>query len=482
MAKTQKPNILFLVADQQQAATILSDSPCLMPNIDSLRSSGVTFTEARTVAPICSPARASLFTGRLPHIHGMVDNTHCAEPFRASFQSDVPTVSAHLQSHGYQTGYFGKWHVERSADPTAFGFDEAITEYHGRTFPRTLTQSRTVQHRGYNDRTFYGVHSEPAAETEERFFYDQAIDFIDRAKDYRPWCAFVSTNAPHDPYIAPQEFFDLYDPATLPIPESFRDDLTDKPGIYRRLRSVWSDLSPSDIQRATACYYALCSMVDAEVGRIIRTLEACGAMENTIVVYTSDHGDLMGGHGLFCKGVPAFEECYRIPMVVSWKGHAESGVEVDDKASILDLAPTIVDLAGLPPFGVTEGQSLAPAILGKTDQKSTGEKAERSLYAEFFGQRVAYTQRIVWKGEWKYVYNPFDHDELYNLETDPLEMKNLAADAAHKDILETMAREMWNWAKATEDEVFLESEYFMFRFAPVGPERGKKESIYNRGA
>lgn len=476
MSEKNRPNILLLIADQLQHQVTMPGSPCLTPNMEKLRASGTSFTRTRTVNPICSPARASLFTGRLPHIHGMVDNTHCVEPFRAEFQSSIPTLSSHLQSHGYRTGYFGKWHVERSSTPTNFGFHEATTEYHGREFPRTLLESRTIRQPGYNDRTFFGVHSEGAEETEERFFYDQAIEFLSRGETSGPWFTVVSTNAPHDPYIAPQEFVDLYDPDQIELPQSSADTLHDKPGIYRRLRGVWSDLSKRDVQEAIACYYALCTMVDAEVGRILQVLEDRGERENTIVVLTSDHGDLLGAHGLFCKGVPAFEESYRIPLVMSWPSAIEADTWIDANTSIIDVAPTLADLAGVPPLGETEGESLTRLM--RAGQDTTA----RSTYAEFYGQRMAYSQRIVWMEQWKYVFNAFDEDELYRLDDDPHELTNLARDPAHADQLQRMAQEMWHWAKSSDDEAFLDSEYFMFRFAPLGPERSKRDNVYNRGA
>jgi arylsulfatase A-like enzyme len=408
----------------------------------------------------------------------MVDNTHAVEEFRANFRNDCNMISRQLKAHGYRTGYFGKWHVERSINPGAFGFDRFETEHHGRTFPRTLIERRAVRHPGYNERTLYGVHKETVAETEEHFFYTEGIEFIrEAAKDPSvPWCAFISTNAPHDPYIAPKELYDRYDPSSFQKPESFEDTLTDKPNIYRRIKGVWDELSWQDYQEAKACYYANCTLVDIQVGRILDFLTVTGQLEDTLIVYMSDHGDLMGGHGLLCKGIPAFEEVYRIPLILSWPGKLPTTGECEVPVSIVDVAPTTLELAGCRPMEQIDGQSVLPLI---TD----GSAASRRIsYAEFYGQRLSCTQRIVWKNNFKYVYNGFDFDELYDLDLDPHELNNLAQDLQYRETVDDMAREMWNKVKESGDRSLLESEYFMYRFAPVGPEQEKQDSIYNRGA
>lgn len=470
------PNILFLISDQQQAATITDASQCRTPETDQLRRSGVTFTSARSVSPICSPARASLMTGLLPHNHGMVDNTHCVEEFRANLRSDRQTLPQQLKEHGYRLGYFGKWHVDRAGDPGAFGFEAFETEHHTHTFTRTLTSSLAVSQNGYNERTLYGVHEEGVEQTEEHFFCSEAIEFIRNVSSDGPWCAFLSTNAPHDPYLAPKEIYDSYAPDEIELPDSFADPMDDKPNIYRRLKSVWSSLSPENYREIAACYYANCTMVDMEFGRILAELRQLNQSDNTIVVLLSDHGDLMGAHGLLCKGVPAFDEGYRVPLIISWPGHLEPGTTCETCCSTIDVAPTVLDLAGCDPMPSLDGESLVPLLAGDS------EGVRRSVYAEFFGQRLSFTQRTVWKDGYKYVFNGFDYDELYDLNADPGEMINLADNPAYSERAEELAREMWLKAKASDDRSLLESEYFMYRFAPVGPERAKVASIYNRGA
>lgn len=478
MNKKKHPNILFLLADQQQYRTIEPGSLCQMPNVGRLRERGIFFSRTRTVNAVCTPSRASLMTGLYPHNHGMVDNTHAVEEFRANFRNDRNMISKQIKAHGYRTGYFGKWHVERSINPGAFGFDRFVTEQHGLEFPRTLIKRRVIQHPGYNDRTVYGVHKEAVEETEEYFFYSQGIEFIREAaaEPDAPWCAFISTNAPHDPYIAPKELYERYDPSRFRKPVSFNDTLADKPNIYRRIKRVWKDLSWHDYQEAMACYYANCTLVDTQVGRVLDFLGDTGQLENTIIVYMSDHGDLMGAHGLLCKGIPAFEEVYRIPLIVSWPRSLPRGVNIDIPVSIIDVAPTILELAGCRSMEEIDGVSALPLI---TDGSGM---SDRVTYAEFYGQRLSCTQRIVWKNNFKYVYNGFDFDELYDLNRDPHELSNLIHETKFQETAATMAREMWAKVKESRDLSLLDSEYFMYRFAPIGPEQEKRASIYNRGA
>jgi arylsulfatase A-like enzyme len=478
MSKKKHTNILFLLADQQQFRIVEPGSECQMPNVGRLREAGMLFSRAHTVNAVCTPSRASLMTGLYPHNHGMVDNTHAVEEFRANFRSERNMISKQLKAHGYRMGYFGKWHVERNINPGAFGFDRFETEQHGREFPRTLIKRHAVRQPGYNDRTLYGVHKEAVEETEEYFFYTQGIEFIREsvAEPDVPWCAFISTNAPHDPYIAPKELYDRYDPSRFRKPASFGDTLADKPNIYRRIKGVWEDMTWRDYQEARACYYANCTLVDTQVGRVLDFLRDTGHLDDTLIVYMSDHGDLMGAHGLLCKGIPAFEEVYRIPLILSWPKNLPRAGECDVPVSIIDVAPTILELAGCRPMEDIDGESVVPLI-------SDGSASQdRVSYAEFYGQRLSCTQRIVWKNNFKYVYNGFDFDELYDLNRDPHELSNLIHDPKYQKTAAAMSREMWAKVKESGDLSLLESEYFMYRFAPVGPEQEKQASIYNRGA
>jgi arylsulfatase A-like enzyme len=218
----------------------------------------------------------------------------------------------------------------------------------------------------------------------------------------------------------------------------------------------------SQFAEATACYYALCSLIDDQIGRILVVLEELGQAENTIIVFLSDHGDYMGAHRLLLKGIPVFEEAYRVPLILNGPG-IPAGRQIEQIVSLLDLAPTLVELTTRSKFDC-HGRSLVPLLQG--DQPDWPGEA----FAECHGQRFYYTQRVLWRNNLKYVFNGFDEDELYDLAADPHELRNLASDPAYRAALESLAGRMWAIIRQTGDSNMAQAQYGMFRFAPVGPE------------
>ena len=310
---TRLPNLLFLITDQQRADTIEPHTACQTPNLDRLAANGTRFSRCYTPNPICSPTRASLMTGLLPHSHGMVDVTHAVPPYRASFDTSLPVWPQALQKAGYHTAYFGKWHVERSDHLENFGFETyEVAQYHKLLglveVGGDMAVQGMVQQKGYKDFLLYGVSDEPVESLPEYQLYSDGIRFLQQAaaEPERPFALFLSSEAPHDPYVTLRHYYERYNPADIPKPLNFDDDLSGRPAIYRRIQRVWADLTWDDFAQATACYYANCTMIDEQVGRILATLEALSMMENTIIVFTSDHGDYMGDHRLALKGIPAF--------------------------------------------------------------------------------------------------------------------------------------------------------------------------------
>ncbi|MCB0154571.1 MAG: sulfatase-like hydrolase/transferase, partial [Anaerolineae bacterium] len=363
------PNLLFLMTDQQRADTTGPDSPCLMPHLNGLAGRGVRFSRCYTPNPICSPARASLMTGLLPHSHGMVDVTHAVEPYRASLQPGLPFWSQRLQAAGYHTGYYGKWHIERSNRLENFGFATyQVEKYHqklGVVEPeRDLLLAGNVRHTGYRDFPLYGVTRAPVEATAEYQLYSDGIDFVRQAagRPEQPWALFLSSEAPHDPYLVPAEYYERYDPAALSPPASFADALANRPSIYRRIQGVWRDLAWPDFAQATACYYALCSLIDDQIGRILAALDQTGQLDNTLIVFTSDHGDYLGAHRLLLKGIPAFEEAYRVPLILAGPG-LPAGQQFDQIVSLLDVGPTLTGLTSGDEFA-GQGRSLLPLLRG----------------------------------------------------------------------------------------------------------------------
>jgi arylsulfatase A-like enzyme len=478
---TPSPNVLVVMSDQQQAATVDPGGPCDTPHLDRLAARGARFTRCYTPSPVCSPARASFMTGLLPHQHGMVDVEHAVPAYRADLVDGLPMWSHRLRDAGYLLGYYGKWHVERSYELERFGFArsrayrEPGPDYvaHRRRLGLASTPvlgepHRIVSQPGYRDLLLYGVTDEPAEATLEHFTVSNALEFLDEAcAGARPWALMVSTKAPHEPYVVPRPYVERYDPDRIALPESFDDDLTDRPAIYRRQRSVWADLTADDFRTATACYYAACSLVDDQVGRLLDRIEAAGQRDNTIVVYTSDHGDLMGAHRLLLKGVPAFEEVYRVPLLVSWPEAIEAGQVIDDLVQSHDAAETLARLTGTGLGG--HAVDLMPRLTGD------GGPPRSTAIAELHGQRFSYTQRVVWQDRWKYVFNAFDFDELYDLDADPAERVNRAGDPAYADVLRRLTEALWEIAYDTDDFSLTGAQDGTYRYLAIGPERDRRE-------
>lgn len=485
----QQPNVLLLITDQQRADTLEPGHPCQTPNLDRLAQRGVRFTHAYTPMSLCSPARASMMTGLYPSRHGMIDCTHAVEPYRASLKDDLPMWSQRLHEAGYRAAYYGKWHVERSNRLESFGFDDYILSHSPQYdsyrqdlalgAQRQLSLSHSLRHPAYRDHLLYGVIEEPVESTEAHFLYSRGIEFIrQQAATGRPWLCVLSTFEPHDPFVAPREFYDLYRPGDIPLPPSYDDELDDKPALQRRLRTVWRDLTRRQVQEATACYYATCSFIDAQVGRVIDALRETGQEENTLVVYTSDHGELLGAHGLYLKGAAAYEETYRVPLVVSGPGVERPDRVSDARVCLLDLAPTLTELTGSRQIEDVDGASIVPLLRADPPRK---DSPWDEGYAEFHGTRLNYTQRIVWHGRHKYVFNGFDFDELYDLQADPHERRNLAPDDRYASLLEEMVTRMWRQVRRLGDHNLLNAHYPMYRFLPVGPLAGQEGSLEVRG-
>ena len=503
------PNIVILFTDQQQAATIHPESQCRTPTLDELGTSGTRFDRCYSPNPICSPSRASFMTGVLPHVHGMINVTHGVEPYGARFRPELETWSERLSDAGYTNGYFGKWHVERTGDLTEFGFDDysvlrsdefrSAFRDHRASLGLTREPDRsasgvrdpiTVEDEGYEDFLLSGQIDEPVEGMADHFVYSQGLEFIrEAAESDGPWSTVISTYAPHDPYLSPTEFRELYDVDDIELPQSFDDTLADRPTLYRRQRDIWADLSRTECAEAITAYYAYCTFVDRQVERVVETLRETGQLEDTIIIYTSDHGDYAGTHGLFLKGAPAFEEAYRVPCLVRTPDRYPDGVVRDDIVQLQDLAPTIVDLAtgedfpptsrlspenpharggenvakleGDPSFTAT---SLVPFLRDETPTDHTNEG-----FAEFHGQDFPWTQRVYWNDDTKYVFNTFDDDELYDLAADPHEQSNVAQDDEYEEVTKILAERMWQIARETGDYQISELHYGMHRFAPVGP-------------
>ncbi|MFP4381861.1 MAG: sulfatase-like hydrolase/transferase, partial [Candidatus Sumerlaeia bacterium] len=462
------PNILFLMTDQMQNRVLDPGHVCKTPNLDKLMERGVRFQRAYTPNAICSPARASLMTGLLPHNHGVLTVTHVVDDDQSMLRTEHPHWAQHLVDAGYQTGYYGKWHVERTGKLEDFGWqrhNQDIWSGHQKRNQAEYSMEFVLDNPGYNPQRFYGVTNCPPEERGVGLVTQRAIDYLDDVMGGdAPWCCFASVIEPHDPFICGEEAFSLYDVDQIEVSPSLHDEMADRPGIYRKAGRVWSHLTEAQHREAAACYFASITEIDQQFGKLIDKVMQGPDADNTIIVFTTDHGEHLGAHGLYCKNFCADEEVYSIPLIMAGPGIAKGKVS-RARVGLHDLCPTLMELTGCKPI---ENPDSRPFTDAAADPEA--KDADYDIgFAEYHGGRMNVTQRIVWQGDWKYVFNGFDFDELYNLADDPYEMQNRAEEPAQQDRVKEMCKILWRTIRETGDHSVLNSHYPILRVAPFGP-------------
>ncbi len=475
-----RPNILIFMTDHQRGDTVLDENPCLTPNVSKLAADGVTFPETFCPSPHCCPSRATFMTGLYPSRHGVWNNICNDQALSRGLKPGVRCWSEDLREAGYRLAYSGKWHVSVEKTPKDYGWEELFVTGHQagtdedewqRLRKRAAQPEPTergegqILRPGYGTYTLYGSRGDEGGPHDERAV-THALDALPQLASAggNPWGLFVGCIAPHDPYFVPQKYLDMYDLADVAIPPSYADELADKPAIYRRMRRMrFGQLSEREVREGIRHFRAYCTYLDDLFGRVLSALDATGQADNTLVVYCSDHGDYCGDHGLFAKGVPSFRGAYHVPAVVRWPaGIARPGRRVDAFVSLADFAPTFVELAtGAAPDGLT-GRSLTPFLAGETPADWRDE-----MHTQCNGIELYFTQRSVKTREWKYVYNGFDVDELYDLRADPHEMSNLIGEPDKQPVVREMCRRMWRFGHEQRDSAI--NGYITVGLAPFGP-------------
>ena len=466
------PTSILLITTDQQALHSIScyGAPhCQTPAIDALAADGIRFGRAYTPTALCAPARNSLLTGLLPHNHNVRYNTDTAgfHGERAGHPFDL--FSSHLADRDYRLGWSGKWHAGLGRLPHDIGFEgfslprygdfwncseyDQFLSNHAFTRPRAVHEfaARPELHDPAN-KAVSGYLDAPAAASPGRLVADRAIELIhDYAAGDRPFFLTCNFWEPHAPYLPAAEFKDLYDPDAIEPWPSFEDDLHDRPFIHRVQRHSISPLAArapwSEWARAISRYWGAVTMIDAEIARLIAALRAAGHYDDTLIVFTTDHGESIGIHGgAFDKGGMAYEELYNIPLIVKLPGSAGAGSTRDHLVSLIDLAPTFAELAGSA-MTRTDGQSLLPIL---QDPAAPGRDY---LVGEDWGHRIPFASRIVWSGRYKYVFNAAGLDELYDRQSDPHEMHNLIRDPAHSAAIDSIRGQLLQHLRATGDNL-----------------------------
>lgn len=418
-------NFLILMADEHSRKIFgcYGNPYVKTPNLDRLAARGTRFTDAYTTCPICVPARASFATGLYPHVTGNWDNAF-------PYLGEPHSWGHRLQEAGIHVGSIGKLHYRNVEDPTGFDFQEVpmhladgVGDLLGcvREPLAVRWKTRSMAEKIGPGETSYSKYDLSITE--------KAVDWI-RARGAegeqgKPWAAFVSMVTPHFPLIAPPAFYEMYADLGL-MPKKPQDD-PEHPWLDAlRNCMLYDNFTPERTRIALASYYALVSFMDSCMGRVLDALDAAGLTDDTLILYTSDHGDNAGERGLWGKSV-MYEESAGIPAILAGPG-VPAGRVSHTPVSLIDVHPTVIDAFGLPSDGVARpGRSLI-------DLANAADDPERPVFSEYHASGSCSGAFMLRKGRWKLVYYAGMAPQLYDLESDPEERVDLGADPAHAGV------------------------------------------------
>jgi arylsulfatase A-like enzyme len=451
--RKRKPNLLFIWTDEQRADTmaVYGNKKIRVPNFNKLAAESIVFKSAYVTQPVCTPNRSAVMTGQWPHESGLVTNN-------IPLSKETPCLNELIDDPDYRTAYMGKWHLgdeifAQHDFEEWVSMEDGYSAYYARGRSRDARSSyhhylvglghKPPKQGGKFSRGYAA--SLPLEHCKPKFLERSACDFLRRHRD-EPFMLYINFLEPHMPFTGPLD--DMYDPDEIDLPPNFNDPLEEnEPESYKK--KVRSDArkygtTERDFRELIARYWGLNSQVDLSVGVILDKLEELGLADNTIVVYTSDHGDMMGAHRMVAKGV-MYEESVRIPwlMRVPAMGHRQRIIE--QPVSQIDLVPTLLELmgrsevaAGLP------GQSLIPLVKGE-------RVTEDHVFIEWGSKPRVRT--VVSPDGWKLCLSKEDKCQLFNLRDDPYETTNLYDSGKHETVIARLTEKIRAWQNETKDKV-----------------------------
>lgn len=453
--QTSSPNFVLIMADQLAGAALpVYGHPVVKtPHLSALAAGGVVFEQAYCNSPLCAPSRASMLSGQLPSRLGTFDNA-------AEFPAEMPTIAHYLRALGYQTCLVGKMHL--IGPDQLHGFEERLTtDIYPADFGWTPDWNQPPEHRFSWYHNMLSVVQAGQCVTSNQLDFDEDVAFqaerkifdMARSPDDRPFFLTVSFTHPHDPFAITPPYWDLYEhdeidmPAVGPVPYDQLDPHCQR--LYHMCAMDQYRLTPARVRAARHACYSAISYIDEKVGQVLHALQSAGLDENTVIIFTSDHGEMLGERGMWYK-MSFFEWSARVPLIV-YAPKRFPARRVSRNVSLVDLLPTLVDLAAngqpAPLAAPVDGASLIPLLHG--DTAGWGD----TVYAEYLAEGAVAPCLMVRRGPFKYIYSPADPPQLYNLETDPQELANLAGQpefAAIEQSLLTNVLARWNPPGLTE--------------------------------
>lgn len=437
----QPKNVIFILSDDHRYDYMgfHPDSPDFLetPAMDRMAKEGVHLANAFVSTSLCSPSRASILTGQYPFRHGVVDNNNI-------MPVGTPLVSEALQRAGYQTGYFGKWHIGHDHDNPQPGFD------------------RWVSFRGqgvyyYPTLNFDGERRQVEGYTTD-LLTDYALDWIKNDVDHdKPFFVYLSHKAVHAEFYPAERHKGIYSDITIPKPQSMKNIVQNyegKPDWVRKQRYSWHgvdhmyhgrDDHPQSLDEIIRDYSESLLGVDDSVDRVLRYVEEAGLAEETLVVYMGDNGFMLGEHGLIDKR-QAYEESMRVPLIAWAPGHIEPGTVIEHNVMNIDITPTFLDLAGgsMPDGHTVDGSSFLPLLFGEPVDDWRSEFVYQYFWEGSFPHTP--TTYAIRDDTYKYIYyhGVWDKNELYNLKTDPREMHNLIDMPQYRERVNSMRNKMFD--------------------------------------
>ncbi|MEE1922321.1 choline-sulfatase [Pseudomonas sp. 148P] len=439
----KRKNILFIMADQMAAPLlpIYAASPIRMPHLSRLAAEAVVFDSAYCNSPLCAPSRFTLVSGQLPSKIGAYDNA-------ADFPADIPTYAHYLRRLGYRTALSGKMHF--CGPDQLHGYEERLTsDIYPADYGWAVNWDAPDERPSWYHNMSSVLQAGPCVRTNQLDF-DEEVVFKARQYLYdhvreggeRPFCLTVSMTHPHDPYTIPKAFWDLYSDDEIPTPRvPFAQHELD-PHSRRLLKvyDLWDKPLPVDkVRDARRAYFGACSYIDDNIGKLLQTLEETHLAEDTLIVFSGDHGDMLGERGLWYK-MHWFEMSARVPLLVHAPGQF-AAKRVAASVSTCDLLPTLVELAGgtLEADLPLDGRSL----LGHLN----GEGGHDEVIGEYMAEGTISPLMMIRRGAYKFIYSEDDPCLLYDVEADPQELDNLAERPRHAELVAVLlaeCRQRWN--------------------------------------